>query len=221
MRTKDRVVLSALSLFATQGFQATGIRQLASHAGVSLASLYHHIGTKDDLLAEIMSESLERLTRDIESVLEECGDPLDALAAMSIVHVMAHALRRERTIVVDTEMRSLTEDRRPRIVELRDAYEERWRTCIDAAGTAGLVDVRHASVARLAMLDMLTAVATWYSPDGDLGVWDICTEHADLVLGMLRATRDGRPVRVDDCNLPAPSWFEELVGEPDLLVQQA
>ncbi len=38
---------------------------------------------------------------------------------------------------------------------------------------------------------------------------------------MLRVTRDGLPVRVEDCRLPEQAWFEDLVGEEESLGESA
>ena len=57
--TGERVRQAALELFAERGFHGTGIRQLAERAGVSSASLYHYMGTKEDLLVALMTSSLE------------------------------------------------------------------------------------------------------------------------------------------------------------------
>ena len=42
---------AALTLFAERGYHGTGIRQLADAAGLSSASLYHYMGTKEELLS--------------------------------------------------------------------------------------------------------------------------------------------------------------------------
>ena len=56
----DRIMEAALKLFAAKGFEATGIREIAESVNLSSAALYHYIGTKDDLLFKIMSDSLQR-----------------------------------------------------------------------------------------------------------------------------------------------------------------
>jgi len=61
-----RLRASALELFASRGFQATGIRDLAAASGLSLATLYYYMSNKEELLFSLMSESLERLQDDAE-----------------------------------------------------------------------------------------------------------------------------------------------------------
>ena len=40
---RDRLLDAALELFATHGYQAIGLRDLASYLGLQAGSLYHHI----------------------------------------------------------------------------------------------------------------------------------------------------------------------------------
>lgn len=52
---------AALQLFVERGFHATGIRDIARHAGVSEAALYRHWAGKDDLALELFSDHLDEV----------------------------------------------------------------------------------------------------------------------------------------------------------------
>lgn len=58
---RDRLVRVALELFATRGFQAIGLRDLAAHVGLRAGSLYHHIENKQCLLFELIESALSDL----------------------------------------------------------------------------------------------------------------------------------------------------------------
>lgn len=58
----DRIVQAGKKLFARQGFHATGMRDIAKLARVSIGSLYHYFRSKDELfLAVVRREFEERL----------------------------------------------------------------------------------------------------------------------------------------------------------------
>ncbi len=46
---KQKVILSAIELFASQGFHGTSTAQLAKNAEVSQATIYKYFETKDEL----------------------------------------------------------------------------------------------------------------------------------------------------------------------------
>jgi AcrR family transcriptional regulator len=64
--TRDQILSVALELFSAQGFDGTGLQQIADRLGVTKAALYYHFKTKDELLAAI----IEPLFADVEAVLD-------------------------------------------------------------------------------------------------------------------------------------------------------
>jgi AcrR family transcriptional regulator len=179
MSTEDRVRRAAVELFAARGFHGTGIRDLAQAAGLSSATLYHYMGTKEDLLAEIMRTSLTRLIEAAEQVISATDDPVRRLTGLVEMHVRAHAEQQLETLVVDGEMRALTGPRRAEVVALRDRYERFWQDAIAS------LDVDAPQVARLAMLEMCSGVSRWYSPKGALSLDDLASRYAAMALGMI------------------------------------
>ncbi|MGU3433283.1 TetR/AcrR family transcriptional regulator [Actinomycetes bacterium M1A6_2h] len=51
---RDEILDAAAELFTTQGFTNTSTRAIADAVGIRQASLYHHFGTKDDILAALL-----------------------------------------------------------------------------------------------------------------------------------------------------------------------
>lgn len=52
--TKDRILDVAERLFADRGYPATSLRDITAEAGVNLASVNYHFGTKEALLAALL-----------------------------------------------------------------------------------------------------------------------------------------------------------------------
>lgn len=191
--TSERVREAALDLFASRGYHGTGIRQLAEHAGLSSATLYHYMGTKEDLLTEIMRTCLERLIADAEELAARIRDPRDLLTALVRMHVRAHAERPRETRVADGEIDALGPAPRAQIVALRDRYERIWQDAVDAvrAGARGAdrdaATGEDSHLVRRALLEMCSGVAHWYRPDGALGLEDIADQYAVLARRLLGA----------------------------------
>jgi AcrR family transcriptional regulator len=60
---------AALELFVEQGVHATGIRDIAKHAGCSEAALYRHWKNKDDLVVSLFTEHLLEVRRRLEEAI--------------------------------------------------------------------------------------------------------------------------------------------------------
>lgn len=52
--TKQKILDTAELLIGEQGYAATSLRQIISNAGVNLAAVHYHFGTKEDLLDELI-----------------------------------------------------------------------------------------------------------------------------------------------------------------------
>jgi AcrR family transcriptional regulator len=61
MSTKDRIIEAAEQLFAESGIAATSLRHITSRAGVNLAAVNYHFGSKDALVEAVYRRHLEPL----------------------------------------------------------------------------------------------------------------------------------------------------------------
>ncbi len=184
--TADRIRQSALRLFAKHGYGATGIREVARDAGLSLSTLYHYIDSKEDLLLNIIRASMTELRAAAQEALASAETPAERLAGLVRGHVTMHGRMQLDAIVSDTELRSLSESERKGAVKLRDRYEEQWQEVIDEGIATDDFYVTDPKLIRLALLQMCTGVAYWYSPSGDLPLSQIADSFADLALLMVR-----------------------------------
>ena len=75
--TRDRVFLAAERLFALNGFQAVSVRDITAEAGVNLAAVNYHFGSKDGLLFEIFRHRSAELNRTRARLLHEAADRHD------------------------------------------------------------------------------------------------------------------------------------------------
>ena len=214
--TEQRIHLAALRLFSRQGYAGTGIRELADEAGLSPASLYNHIGSKEDLLVRIMLEGNDRLERTAVAAVQGIERPEVRLARLAQVHVFVHGSFRQECRVIDAEFSELSGAHRQLVLDQRDAYEAMWASALqDGAGSA-VLSVADLRVTRLALLSMCTGVAHWFRPEGPNDVYDISVRHVDLVLASTRAARGRRSIRAGDLTLLDRAWFDlALPDQPD------
>jgi AcrR family transcriptional regulator len=183
--TEQQLHRAAVTLFASRGFHATGIRQLADTVGIKSSTLYHYMGTKEDLLFAIVQGSSRRLIDAAQRIADLKLAPESTMCALVQMHVTVHATHRDETIVVDNELRHLDQTRRAHAIELRDAYESFWTRTISAGVRQGVFDVSNQRLARLGILQMCSGVAGWYSPKGNLSLPKLAKAHAHMTLQLL------------------------------------
>lgn len=61
MESRERLLATGLRMFVDRGYDAVGVQQIVSAAGVTKPSLYHHFGSKSGLLEELALRVGERL----------------------------------------------------------------------------------------------------------------------------------------------------------------
>jgi AcrR family transcriptional regulator len=81
--TKIRILDAAEQLFAEQGYASTSLRNITADAGVNLASVNYHFGTKEALLGEVLARRLgpinEERIRLLDEIELEAGDAVPEL----------------------------------------------------------------------------------------------------------------------------------------------
>jgi len=61
--TKDKILNASEQLFANNGYHNTSLRAITREAGVNLAAVNYHFGSKQALLEEVISRHLDPLNR--------------------------------------------------------------------------------------------------------------------------------------------------------------
>jgi AcrR family transcriptional regulator len=60
-RTRERILEVALALFAEKGYDATSMRTIAEHVGITKAALYYHFDSKADIVRAMLAETERRV----------------------------------------------------------------------------------------------------------------------------------------------------------------
>jgi len=68
--TKTRILDAAEALFTEHGFEATSLRQLTAAAGVNLAAVNYHFGSKEVLFQAVLTRRLDPMNQERIELLE-------------------------------------------------------------------------------------------------------------------------------------------------------
>ena len=75
---QEKILKSALELFATEGFHAVSTSKIARHAGVSEALIFRHFEHKEGLLAAILEHGKAKLKNEFADIVMST-DPKEVL----------------------------------------------------------------------------------------------------------------------------------------------
>ena len=79
--TKDRLLDTAEALFMEHGFEATSLRAITAAAGVNLAAVNYHFGSKEELFQTVLTRRLDPMNQERVDLLTD----LEARAAPASV----------------------------------------------------------------------------------------------------------------------------------------
>ncbi|MBU3061903.1 TetR/AcrR family transcriptional regulator [Nocardia sp. NEAU-G5] len=164
--TRARIVSAAVELFAEKGFHGTGVAEIGDRAGVQRGALYYHIGSKEELLWEILRDYIQLILDDGERVADSGDDPITQLRNLIQGYVELIVERRREVAIQLRDGSALTGERANELQELRDRVQRCWQRVIDAGCAAGALRTADHVVTN-SLLGMLNTVTLWYRPHGE------------------------------------------------------
>jgi AcrR family transcriptional regulator len=98
--TKDRILDAAEALFMEHGYEATSLRAITAAAGVNLAAVNYHFGSKEELFQAVLTRRLDPMNQervDLLTRLEHAAapDPLPCDRILSAMFIPALKLARD------------------------------------------------------------------------------------------------------------------------------
>jgi AcrR family transcriptional regulator len=182
---KEAVRDAALTLFAERGYHATTINDIGRRLSLRGPSLYNHIESKQQLLADIVGDFLRAGLRAQEIALSSEQDPVDQLRTMVDLHVRFNMRFRREAFVGNREVKSLDEPLAGELMELRDRYARNLLEVIERGVRGGAFDVLDTRMTGFAIIQMGFGVAVWFRPDGPLSEDETSKLHQELALRMV------------------------------------
>ena len=180
---RREVVAAAARLFSERGYHGTSIQHLADALGLQKGSLYTHIGSKEDLLFDVVNEGADRFLERGEQALALQALARVRLRRLLVSHVETAIEHLDAATVFLNEWRYLSEPKREIVKEKRDRYEAIVRQVIEEGIAEG--EFRSDANVRFAARLVLSAgnwTYAWFRPGGELGPTEIGERFADLLI---------------------------------------
>ena len=190
VKRRSQIVKAATTLFASQGFYRTTIKDIAKLAGMSSGLIYQYVREKEDVLLLILLEVVDAYAREIPKSLEGVTDPLERLLRAVIAYCEVVDRHRAATVLAYRSTKSLSPNRREiiqqREIETNKIISDAVRHCMEL----GLVRKVNLDVLvyQIVLIAHGWALKSWYFKK-EMEVETYIKENLDILLsGILTET---------------------------------
>ncbi|UZE25773.1 TetR/AcrR family transcriptional regulator [Pseudomonas sp. B21-056] len=185
---RDRLLDVALELFATHGYQAIGLRDLAGPLGLHAGSLYNHIENKQCLLFELIEGAVSDLLADTKRRMRGARTHRDRLQRFVHAFVVFNLAERRRLLLVTRESVNLTDEQQQAINRLRSNHADLLKAIICAeCGETDCIGERTDMITEV-VIGMLYGQSLWQSIEvPEQKLLDVLTHSA---LGIISSGKD-------------------------------
>lgn len=179
---RDEIVDTSATVFARQGYHATGIAELCEVNGFGKGAFYYYIGSKEELLAAIHDRVMDEVMAGADRVAASGGTPSEQLAMHGAQLLDVIGRYPDHVWVFLHEFPALTGERADQFRTRRRAYEARIEDVLRAGIAAGeFRDVDVWLTAR-AWLGMHNYTYLWLRAGGRVSAGDAAEPFADIFL---------------------------------------
>jgi AcrR family transcriptional regulator len=195
-RNREKEMMrAALLLFARKGYSATSVQDVANAIGVLKGSVYHYIGSKEELLFRIFLDAHVENEIFMEKVTALDLAPKDKLRTY-LEHSLLTTLNNiERTTLYFRDWRYLTGKSLAELKSHRAQYSLFLQGLIEAAyedeGFEGHVNLKHVTSF---VVGGINWVADWYRPGSSVSAKSVATDYTELAMAAIFNSSTKKPI---------------------------
>jgi len=157
-----KILDHATEVFCDKGYEGASMRDIARATGMSLAGMYHYLGSKERLLYLIQKHTFSTILGRLRDQLEGISDPEQGIRVVILNHLEYFLEHQQAMKVLSHEDEALEGDYGREVAGIKREY---YRICLDLLNRyrkeKGLqFDSR---IAVLSLFGMMNWIYTWYN----------------------------------------------------------
>jgi AcrR family transcriptional regulator len=186
---RGRLLAAAAQLFTEFGYEGTSVTRIAKAAGMTPANMYWHFPSKQDLLAEMLTQMYAWSHDYLTTQLPDDGDAATRLAAYvrALVHIQVEGLSESGNHSYLTLATSLEPERRKALEDQQRQFLVILKDILEQGSSAGVFTLRDVTVTSFAILHVCEYSFLWFHRGGRLSLEEVEDEYVALVLRMVGA----------------------------------
>jgi AcrR family transcriptional regulator len=127
-RRSEEILAAAVQVFATKGFAATDVQEIADRAGVGKGTVYRHFGTKEGLFLAAADRGAKQLRAAVDATFNSSSDPLERMRRACIAFLSFFDEHSEYLELVIQERAHFRDRETPTFFDRRDDEDcRRWK----------------------------------------------------------------------------------------------
>lgn len=134
---RKQIMKGALRIFITNGYHNTSIRQIADACSMSVGSLYHYVGSKEDILYLIIEDTLNTTLQAMSGAVK-IADPTRALVYAIDRWIRVMDGTQDATLFAYQELRNLKTAARSGLLDIDRRVSDVFERIILAGARKGL-----------------------------------------------------------------------------------
>lgn len=186
---RNELLLIAAREFATHGYAATTVRDIADAAGILSGSLYHHFASKEAMLQEILRGFLDGLLGRFEEIRDADRGVLESLELLVETSFAVIEAQPEAVTLYQNEFPYMQgEPGFEFLLEKSKQIEAIWRGQLEAGQRSGVFrDSFDTGLVYRFIRDGIWSSVRWYRPSGTHTAGALAQTYIDLLRQGLRA----------------------------------
>lgn len=178
---REIILQQAAHLFREKGYPGANLRELARRAGIQGGSIYHHFSSKQEILFQLMDQTMSDMIERLTQQLVGAQTPLEKLRRTIHFHIDYHVTGPDQTYITDEELRNLEPENYLKVVAKRDRYQKIIEAIMATGKSEENWQLDEPKLYTRALIKMCAGVSTWYKPGGGMTIRQIAEAYIQLL----------------------------------------
>jgi AcrR family transcriptional regulator len=189
--SNEEIREAAARVFLRKGYAKATLAEIAAELGRPKGSIHYHIASKEDLLFEILDQSLNEFDRSVSKLVAYPLAAVDRLRLVLREHVnwVLDPKYAYTATATERELAALKPEHLEIVSNHRRAYRAVIYQLIRDAAAEGSLQVENVTIAARSILSIVVQLPRWYSPEGALTADEMADALWRLMLNGLRGTQ--------------------------------
>jgi len=187
-KMRQEIIAVSKRAFASSGYWAASLRNIADELGITAAALYNHFKNKEEILWEIISGNLDGLLKLIMAELSQDSPSASRFKNIIKLHIRYTVVHATDTKIISEDGHFLNDRYFAASQEKQRTVLHVYRACITELAESGPFVIPDVTICALYALSAVNGTSRWFRPEGKWSVDQVADVVAELILKSIRSS---------------------------------